>query len=155
MKTAGDLIQEKGSHIFRVPPEMTIEVALRIMIEKHIASMAVEEEGKIVGIWTDQDLMRNTLQAGFNPKTAKIGDYMNTGIPTAPHTDTVYQLKDKFVGKRVRHLLITKDEEYIGLLSVGDVIVNALMEKELELTKLQAEHSFDYYEDWQQWKKKR
>ncbi len=155
MKTAGDLIQEKGGHIYRVPSEMPIEEALRIMIDKHIASLAIEKEDKIVGIWTDQELMRNTLQAGFNPKTAKIGDYMITSVPTAPHTDSVYQLTDKFVGIKVRQLLITKDEEYIGVLSIGDILVNALLEKEQELKALKAEHSFDYYEDWQQWKKKK
>ncbi len=155
MKTAEDLLKEKGGHIFKVPPDMPIAEALRIMNEKHIASIAIEKEGKIVGIWTDQELMRNTLQAGFDPKTAKLGDYMITAVPSAQSTDTVYQLLDKFVGLKVRQLLIIKGGEYIGLLSMGDIFVNALLEKEAELKAMKAKHSFDYYEDWQQWKKKK
>ncbi|RMD59654.1 MAG: CBS domain-containing protein [Nitrospirae bacterium] len=153
MKTAEDLLKEKGGHLITVPPDTTVEEVLKIMIDKHIAAMLVEKDGKIVGIWADRDLLRDVLRPGFNPKTSKIGDYMITALPTAPHTDTVYQLMDKFMGKKVRHLLITKNGEIIGMLSVGDVIVATLKEKDEELRKLKEEVSWDYYEDWQEWKK--
>ena len=155
MKTAADLIQEKTIHLVTVPPDKKMEEVIRTMVEQHIASMLVEKDGKIVGIWTDRDLLRDVLDPNFNVKEAKIGDYMEKSLPTAPETDTIYQLADKFIGKRVRHLLITKnDGEYTGILSVGDVIVNALHEKDEELKKLKAQYNWDYYEDWKRWKKK-
>lgn len=156
MKTAADLIQEKVIHLVTVLPDKNMEEVIRTMVEQHIAAMLVEKDGKIVGIWTDRNLLRDVLDPGFDIKTATIGDYMEKSLPTAPETDTIYQLADKFIGKRVRHLLITKaNGDYTGILSVGDVIVNALHEKNEELQKCKADYNWDYYEDWKRWKKKK
>jgi len=153
MKTAAEILQDKDSHIISVSPDTTIIEALRVMIKNHIGGILIQEGDNIVGIWTERDLMRNSITANFDVKKAKIKDYMTTGLLSAPHTDTVYQLLDKFLGMRLRHLLIEKDGNYIGLLSIGDVIRATLLEKDVELKELNAIVSWEYYENWQ-WRKK-
>ena len=154
MKTAEETLKEKGEQLISVTPETTINEALRVMIENQIGAILIKEGDKIVGIWTERDLIRNTTTAGFDPKIIPIRDYMTTGLKSAPHTDSVYMLKDKFLGLRLRHLLIEKEGDYIGLLSVGDVIKASLIEKDLELKKLNAIMSWEYYENWR-WRKKK
>ncbi|MEJ2536517.1 MAG: CBS domain-containing protein [Calditrichia bacterium] len=151
MKTAEQMIKEKGNHLISVSPDTTIYDALRLMIEKQIGAILVKKDDEIVGIWTERDLMRNTVTAGFDARTAKIGDYMTTGLKSAPAGDTVYMLKDKFLGLKLRHLLIEKEGKYIGLLSVGDVIKASIQEKDRELKDLNAMVSWEYYENWR-WK---
>jgi CBS domain-containing protein len=153
MRTAAEILQDKDSQIISVTPDTTIIEALRVMIKNHIGGILIQEGDNIVGIWTERDLMRNSITANFDVKVAKIKDYMTTGLLSAPHTDTVYQLLDKFLGMRLRHLLIEKDGSYIGLLSIGDVIRATLLEKDVELRKLNAIVSWEYYENWQ-WRKK-
>jgi signal-transduction protein with cAMP-binding, CBS, and nucleotidyltransferase domain len=154
MKTAEQILQDKETDLISVTPETPITEALRLMIKNHIGAILIKDKEIIVGIWTERDLMRNTVSAGFDPQTAQIGDYMTTSLPSAPHTDTVYQLLDKFLGMRLRHLLIQKNGDYIGLLSTGDVIKASLQEKDQELKALNAIVSWEYYENWQ-WRKKR
>ena len=60
-------------------------------------------------------------------------------------------LKDKFLGLKLRHLLIEKEGKYIGLLSIGDVIKASIQEKDQELKNLNAMVSWEYYENWR-WK---
>ena len=151
MKTAEQMIKEKGNHLISVSPDTTIYDALRLMIEKQIGAILVKKDDEIVGIWTERDLMRNTVTAGFDARTAKISDYMTTGLKSAPASDTVYMLKDKFLGLKLRHLLIEKEGKYIGLLSVGDVIKASIQEKDRELKDLNAMVSWEYYENWR-WK---
>lgn len=151
MRTAEEMLKEKGDHMIYVSPETTISDALRLMIEKQIGAILVKEKDQIVGIWTERDLMRNTITAGFDVSSAKVADYMTTGLKAAPHSDTVYKLLDKFLGLRLRHLLIEKEGEYVGLLSIGDVIKASLIEKDQELKKLNAMISWEYYENWR-WK---
>ncbi len=155
MKNAEEMVKEKGSNLISVTPDTTIHDALKIMTDHLIGSILIEDNGKIKGIWTERDLMRNTLTAGFDPSTMKISEVMTTGLISAPHTDNVFQLKDKFLGKHIRHLLIQKDNNYIGLLSIGDVIKASLQAKDEELKNLNAICSWDYYENWQKWKKKK
>ena len=95
--------------------------------------------------------MKNTVNPNFNPKTAKIKDHMTKALISTPYNATVYNLQDKFVGKRLRHLIVEREGEFIGILSAGDVMRATLEEKDNELQELNAKVSWDYYEDWR-WK---
>lgn len=156
MYTAEDMLNEKSSSdIIYTSPDATLADALDIMLNKKIGAILVKDNDKFVGIWTERDLMRNVVTEGFFSKTSKIKDYMTTELKTAKHDDSIFFLKDKFLGKRLRHLLIEKDGVFIGILSTGDIIKASLNEKTKELDELHAIVKFDYYEDWKFTKKKK
>lgn len=148
MKNAEDILKEKGRDLICVNDDSTIDKALEVMLEHKIGSILVKVNGRIEGIWTERDLMRNSMMDGFDVKTAKIKDYMVTGLHSAPADSSVLMLMDKFLGLRLRHLLIEKNGEYIGMLSTGDVIKATLNEKNRELKELNAILSWEYYENW-------
>lgn len=151
MIDAEAIVNKKGRDMISVSADVSIHEALLVMINANVGSILVERDGKIVGIWTERDLLRDTIKGGFDPSACKIGDYMVSPVITAPHSDTVYNLMDKFLGLRISHLLIEKQGEIIGMLSVGDVMKATLSEKTAELDRLNAMVSWDYYENWR-WK---
>jgi CBS domain-containing protein len=53
-----------------------------------------------------------------------------------------------FLGLFVRHLLIEKEGEYIGMLSIGDVLRASLLSKHRQFAELNEFVSWDYYENW-------
>ncbi|MBF0472321.1 MAG: CBS domain-containing protein [Nitrospirae bacterium] len=73
-------------------------------------------------------------------------------METVPHTDNIFQLFDKFIGRNIRYMLVQKVDEYIGLISRGDVIRASLYEKNETLRELNAIVSWEYYDNWR-WKK--
>lgn len=148
MKTANDMIQEKGRDILCVPEGTIILEALKQMNAHKVGAILVTRDGKPVGIWTERDLMRNTINEAFDPKAARIEEYMTRDLIFAPYTDTVYNLMDKFLGLRVRHLLIEKDGQTIGMVSSGDVMKASIQEKDGELKQLNSMVGWDYYENW-------
>lgn len=148
MKTANDMIQEKGSEILCVSVGTTVLDALKKMNARKVGAILVTRDDKPEGIWTERDLMRNILNADFDPKTARIENYMTKDLIFAPHSDTVYNLMDKFLGLRVRHLLIEKDGETVGMVSSGDVMKASIQEKDGELKQLNTMVGWDYYENW-------
>lgn len=151
MKTAEDILSEKGGKIISVTHDTTIHDALELMIAKKVGAVIVKKENHIIGIWTSRDLMRNTVSENFDPKTSRIADYMVTNIFSAPCTDTAFNLMDKFLGLRINHLLVEKNGEYIGMLSTGDVMKATIQEKTEELDQLNTMVSWEYYEEWK-WK---
>ncbi len=153
MITAEDILRDKAQTPISVSVDTCILEALKVMLEHNIGSILVTETDMIVGIWTERDLMRNTVSDGFDPKTARIGDYMSTRPITAPHTASLYLLLDKFLGLNVRHLLIEKEGNYIGLLGYRDVLRVGLTERSRELKELNSMVSWEYYENWK-WKGK-
>ena len=123
------------------------------MVVNNIGAILIKEDEKLVGIWTERDLLRNSATMNFDPKEAVIKDYMITELQSADYTYTMDQLKDKFLGMRLRHLVIEREGKYIGLLSTGDVARVGLNERIEELKKLNEIVSWEYYENWK-WKKK-
>ncbi len=154
MKTAKDILNEKKSDIVCVPTGTSIGDTLQEMNQRKVGAILVTRNEKVVGIWTERDLLRNILNPSFDIKTALIEDHMTSDLIYAPFNATVYDLMDKFLGLRIRHLLIEKDGEYIGIISGGDVMKAAIQEKDDELKQLNAMVGWEYYENWR-WKPKK
>ena len=152
MRTAEEILKQKGASMVCVDHDTAICDALNVMNENRIGAILVKKEDKITGIWTERDLMKNCLHESFDPKKEKVGDHMTTNLQSAKHDDNVYELMDKFLGKRMRHLLVEKEGDYVGILSSGDVMRATMQEKDEELKKLNAMVSWDYYENWK-WEK--
>lgn len=130
--------------------DATVYQALMVMTQNKVGSIVVLEEEKIVGIWTERDLMFRVLEEGFDAKTARLKDHMSENLISANVEEQAFQLYDKFLGRRIRHLLIEEDGEYIGLLSVGDVMKANLQQKNEEFEELNHMVSLEYYENWKQ-----
>ncbi len=154
MKTAEEIVNLKSEQVIAVPVDSTIAETLKIMNEHKIGAILVTKDDVVTGIWTERDLMQDILDDSLDIKNAKIGDYMTTNLIAAKHSDSIYQLMDKFLGHRFRHILVEKEGEYIGFLSMGDVAKTILIEKNEEIKNLNEMISFEYYENWQ-WKKKK
>lgn len=147
-RTAKDILKDKGGHMVTINSDATVYQALLAMTQNKVGSIVIVEEEKIVGIWTERDLMFRALEEGFDPKTARLRDNMSENIISANVEEHAYQLYDKFLGRRIRHLLIEEDGEYIGLLSVGDVMKANLQQKTEEFEELNHMVSLEYYENW-------
>ncbi|MBT8356014.1 MAG: CBS domain-containing protein [Saprospiraceae bacterium] len=153
METAKNMVKVKGREIVSVPVGTTLFAALEKMNQKKVGAILVTRDENIIGIWTERDLMQDVIQENFDLKGALIEDYMTTDLVFAPHTDTVFNLMDKFLGLRIRHLFIEEDGKIIGLVSGGDVMKSVIHAKDSELKQLNSMMSWDYYEDWK-WKPK-
>jgi CBS domain-containing protein len=150
MRTARDILNDKGGHMVTVAFDATVHQALTIMTQHRVGSIVVVDGEKIKGIWTERDLMFRALEEGFDARTALLKDKISENLISASADEVVYQLYDKFLGKRIRHLLIEDGGEFIGLISVGDVMKANLQQKAEEFADLNHKVSLEYYENWKQ-----
>ena len=138
-----------------ISPDQVIREAIRLMTAKKIGAILVKKEDKIVGIWTERDLLYNSNQPEFDPNTDLIGDYMTTSLHTAHHDTSILKIKEMFLGLFIRHVIVEKDGVYIGLLSIGDVLRASLIEQDRQIKALNKIASWEYYENWGWHRKKR
>jgi predicted transcriptional regulator len=149
MKTAEDILKNKKfPRMVTISHDATIFETLNLMVKNKIGAMLVTRNDQIKGIWTERDLLRNALEPEFDPKTARIGDYMKTDLKSAAHDTPIIKLQEKFLGLYIRHILIKKKKKYIGMLSIGDVIRASLLTKDDEIKNLNKIASWEYYENW-------
>ena len=147
-RTARDILQEKGGQLVTISSEATVWQAVKIMTQNHVGSIVVVDEGRIVGIWTERDLTYRVVDNTFNPKTEQIGQSMTRALISANVNDQAFQLYDKFLGRRIRHLLIEDHGEYVGILSAGDVMRANLQQRTEEYKDLNEMVSLEYYQNW-------
>jgi signal-transduction protein with cAMP-binding, CBS, and nucleotidyltransferase domain len=148
MKTAQDIIAEKGSETVSVSKEQTLFEAIQLMNEKKIGAILVREGDDIIGIWTERDYLRNSGDPEFKPQTAQIGDYMTSPLHFADHDAKLTQLEEMFLGLYLRHIPVQKDGQFIGMVSIGDVLRASLLEKDHKIKQLNSLASWQYYENW-------
>ncbi|MBT8339908.1 MAG: CBS domain-containing protein [Desulfatitalea sp.] len=156
MKTAEDILNDKQPYkMVSVGPNETVVVAIEKMNQAGIGAILIEKQKQIVGIWTERDLLRAMGRPDFNPARAKIGDHMSVRLHSAECDTPIERLEEMFLGLFIRHILIKKADQYIGLLSIGDVLRASLLEKDKQIKKLNTIASWQYYENWGWDRKKR
>ena len=149
MKTAEEILNDKKtSQMVSIAPDATVSGAIELMNSANIGAILVKDGEAIIGIWTERDLLKNLGQLDFNPHTEKISNHMKTDLHSADHDTPVEQLEEMFLGLFIRHILIKKHEQFIGLLSIGDVLRASLLEKDSQIKKLNTIASWQYYENW-------
>jgi signal-transduction protein with cAMP-binding, CBS, and nucleotidyltransferase domain len=147
-KTAGDILREKGGSMVTCTMQSTVREAVSIMTANRVGAILVLDQGRIAGIWTERDLLYRVLDPQFNVATERVSDHMTKQLISANVRDLVVQLYDKFLGRRIRHLLIEDKGEYVGILAVGDVMQATLQQRAAEYKNLKEMVSLEYYENW-------
>ncbi len=147
-RTARDILRDKRDNMLTVDMEATVHQAVTLMTQQRVGAILIVDAGRIVGIWTERDLLHRTVDPHFDPRTEKVSQSMTRALISAHLDEQVMQLYDKFVGRRIRHLLIEDGGEYVGLLSAGDVMRANLQQRADEYRALNEMVSLEYYEGW-------
>ena len=153
MYRAIDLLEEKRRDMVLISADRPVREALKTMVDNNIGAIVVEENGRIAGIWTERDFLRNSLLPDFDPATVPIGTLMTRNLHSAGHDTPLERLQEMYLGLFIRHIFIEKNDRFIGLLSIGDVLRASLIEKDRRIRELNEIVSWDYYEDWK-WEKR-
>jgi CBS domain-containing protein len=148
VKTAGDILAEKNSETVCVSKSQTIHEAIRLMNKSKIGAILVKENDEMIGIWTERDYLRNSDDPEFNSGTATVGDFMTSPLHFAPYDATLTQLEEMFLGLFLRHVPVEKEGQFIGMVSIGDVLRANLLEKDRQIKELNSLASWQYYENW-------
>ena len=110
-----------------LPPHASVTQAVRVMQREHRGCIIVTSDGttgsKLVGIFTERDVLFRIVDKGRNPATLPIGDVMTPDPETLPVKSTVaYALNMMSVGG-FRHIPVVDDEHRPAfVVSVRDVV---------------------------------
>lgn len=104
--------------------------AATLMAEEFVGSALITRSSKITGIFTERDLMMRVVGKKRDPEKAKIKDVMTQDMVTVSPTDTANHCLNLMKEHRCRHLLVFDGEEFIGIVSLRDMVALLMEEKE-------------------------
>src|SRR5471030_3089428 len=98
------LLSRKGSAVIAVASLDSIADAVRVMNEKKIGSVLVMDNGLLVGIFTERDILSRVVAAGRDPRTTRVRDVMTFKLQTITTETTLGDVMEIFSRLRCRHL---------------------------------------------------
>jgi len=116
------LLERKGSDVFSLPPDVTVAEAAKEMDRHRVGAILVIEDGRIVGIFTERDVLSRVVATGIDPKTTPIRVRHDARSHHVASSTTVEEVMALFTNKRFRHLPVVDDGRLVGLVSIGDVL---------------------------------
>lgn len=112
--------------------------AARLMSAHHIGALPVLDNDRLVGIFTERDVLTRIVAAGRNPATTLVGDVMSTELVVADVNESYEVCLGRMQQAHVRHVLALQDGRLAGIVSLRDLMAADVDEKAEELTLLNA-----------------
>src|SRR5262245_36142418 len=115
-------------------PEDTMETAATLMATNHIGAMPVRDaNGRIVGMFSERDIIRAFSQRGKEVQRLLVGDLMSRILILCTPEDTMVTARRLMKANRVRHLRVMEGGELDGLLAMSDVLEVILQDTDMEV----------------------
>jgi CBS domain-containing protein len=115
------ILERKGKNVFAVPPTFTVADAVAEMNRHRVGSVLVIDGGRLVGIFTERDVLRRVVGAGIDPKRSLVADVMTAGVITISPDASIEETMVLFTEKRCRHLPVVDNGRLVGTISIGDI----------------------------------
>ena len=102
--------------------EATLITVAERMANKRIGALMVSQDGEMVGIVTERDLLQKGMAQNQDPAQVRVGSLMTQALITIDINRTVHDASDLMAEKHIRHLPITENRTIVGILSVRDLV---------------------------------
>src|SRR5690554_3614749 len=116
------LLMDKGRNVHSISPDATVLEALQELARHNIGALAVIEDGRLVGMFSERDYARKVILQGRASRDTSVRDSMSTSVITVSMADTMNHCMQLITDRRIRHLPVLDDGHLVGLVSVGDVV---------------------------------
>ena len=137
MKTARDLLREKGPQVYSTSPDASVYDALQQMADKNIGALIVFEGDRMVGLISERDYARKiVLKNKFSRETA-VAEIMSRDVVTVTPDKNLEECMEVITARRVRHLPVVEDDRVLGIISIGDVVKGIIKHKEFVIEQLE------------------
>ncbi len=102
-----------------VDPQDAVISAIELMVERDVGSvLVVDRAGRLVGIFTERDLLRHYLEAQSKFLYLTVNQVMTSPVVTVPPTATLDVALDLMAKKNIRHLpVVDKEGKVVGYLT--------------------------------------
>jgi CBS domain-containing protein len=120
-----------------VGPRDMVAKACNLMNENNAGTVLVVENEKLVGVFSERDLLRRVLCEGLDPKTTKIRDVMTKDVVFVSEDDDPEVCLQKMEEEDCRHLPVISDGLPVAILSIKDVMRYILEKKKHSLKMLE------------------
>ena len=107
-------------------PKATVREAAKTMAERHIGAILVTEGSRLVGIFSERDILNRVVAKDLDPDATAVESVMTRNPDTLPPTATIRDAMRLMVAHDYRHVPVVDGQKIIGILSARDIYNNVV-----------------------------
>ena len=122
MSTVQDVLAAKGSAVHTIDVSATVLVATRAMNQRRIGALVVTDAGRIVGMFTERDVLHRIVACELSPSAVPVSQVMTREVIFCRPDMDLDEVSRIIRDRRIRHLPVCNDAgQLLGLISIGDI----------------------------------
>ena len=129
MGLIAELLAKRSPVVHIVSPEQMVLDAVAIMAARRVGAVPVVEAGRLVGIFSERDVVRRVVAAGRPIQKTRIAEVMTPEPVTASPADERALAMRKMESIGCRHLPVVQHGALVDMLSIRDLLFDELEER--------------------------
>lgn len=132
-----EVLDQKGWETVAGNENLSVTEAVRLMCDKHVGALVITDAGgRVDGILTERDILRNYARHGNKLGELRIAALMTRKVATAGPDTGVEEVLNTMTNRRFRHMPVVRGGRLAGIVSIGDMVKAMLEEKVREAESL-------------------
>ena len=120
--TIARLIEGRSTEVVGCETGTTVREAVALFANRRIGAVPVLENGKIVGIFSERDVVRQLAEHGPQMLDGSVGAVMTAPAITVEPGTGVMDALGLMTRRRFRHLPVVEGGRMVGFVSIGDLV---------------------------------
>jgi CBS domain-containing protein len=121
-------------NVATISSDSSIKEAAKIMYEKKIGSLVIDDDGELRGIVTERDITRSLFVYDI-PSDSKVKDVYSTPLVFLDPDSSILDAADMISKTQILRIPVIKDGKLLGIISATDLAVLFSMFENEELEK--------------------
>jgi CBS domain-containing protein len=102
-------------------PNATVADAAKVMAQEDVGPVPIVEDGRLVGIVTDRDIVVRVVAEGRDPNATTVKEIASTDLVTVSPGDDLDEALNLLAERQVRRLPVVEGERLVGIVAQADV----------------------------------
>jgi CBS domain-containing protein len=126
MFTVAQILAAKAPGVRTVEATMTVYSAVTLLATYQIGALVVVEGGRPVGIFSERDYARKGIIRGRRGHKTLVAELMSAPLITVAPDQSIEECMQLMTERRIRHLPVIDDDELVGMVTIGDVVMHMI-----------------------------
>jgi CBS domain-containing protein len=136
--TIAAVLREKGSNVETIAADARLFDAVQRLGAKRIGALPVVEDGRIVGIISERDVIYCLRDHGPEVLNSPVSQAMSSPAITATPDTEILAALALMTQRRIRHLPVIDGQQLRGIVSIGDLVKHRMDRIEAEADAMRA-----------------
>lgn len=120
--TISRVIQNRSGEVWCCAPGDSVREAVAVLAERRIGALPVVEHGRVVGIFSERDVVKRLAALGPALLDASVAEIMTSPVETVDPALDVIEALGLMTERRFRHLPVVEGGQMVAFVSIGDLV---------------------------------